>query len=203
MKKNKVNSGNIDSLKFGNTILVGAKETADESRIQLEFAEIVINPSSGNNILGMFNKSDSRFTEDRKPRRAWQDATKESAAALLGLPELETAEYAPVDDMGNGKPFLVLNVLNPVIVEGEAAGERLRVFVNETTTPDQWQKDNVLKAAKKSPSKGFCLSPDGEPIFSQPEVGFSSESSFIAHDRDKFATGEEVEQIVSQYEVGE
>jgi len=56
---NQLNSGSLDTLKSGQTLLVNARKVAN-GKIQLEFAEI-INDGRPVNFLGMFNKSDERF----------------------------------------------------------------------------------------------------------------------------------------------
>ena len=53
--ENTLNSGSLETLKFGETLLVNARKVKND-KIHLEFAEI-INNQSAVNVLGLLNKS--------------------------------------------------------------------------------------------------------------------------------------------------
>ena len=68
MSTNTLNSGSIDSLKKGDTLLVGARKVSN-GKIQMEFAEIIQSADRALSALTVLNKSDDRFSS--RARRAW------------------------------------------------------------------------------------------------------------------------------------
>ena len=58
---NQLNTGSIQTLTKGNTLLVNAQQVAN-GKVQLEFAEIIKSSTTGVNVLAMLNKSDDRFS---------------------------------------------------------------------------------------------------------------------------------------------
>jgi len=153
---NQLNSGSLDTLKSGQTLLVNARKVAN-GKIQLEFAEI-INDGRPVNFLGMFNKSDERFAST-KPRRAWESVMPTDASALLGVDLTDDSKYIP-DSRGND--VMELNILNP-----EVDGTPIRVQVVETTEGTEWDMNNIETRAKRRGRDGDFIYHNGKYIFTK------------------------------------
>lgn len=153
---NQINTGSLNTLKFGQTLLVNARKVAN-GKIQLEFAE-VMQQADGVNVLQAFNASDSRF--QTKARRAWQTAEPKDAVAILGIDAIgDMSKYS-----ADGK--LELNVLNPTM-----NGQRLRVQITETTEPrNQWEAENIDRAAKRRGAEGDFILHQGKHIFTRMSI---------------------------------
>ena len=128
----------VKTLVKGDSLLVAAKGVKG-NKIQLEFAEHVTSPyaTSSNPLVSALNKSDDRFSS--KPRRAWISGEKADIEELLDI---------KLSEMNQGD-VKELNILNPKI-----KGQKVRVQINETTTPDDYQKENVEDTAKRAGSEG-------------------------------------------------
>lgn len=161
--ENQLNTGTLDALKPGQTLLYGARLTST-SKIQLEFAEKISDVTP--NVLQMFNASDDRFK--RGARRAWLTAEPADAARLLGIDEVLNRENFKEITLAEGKTiqFLTLNVLNPIM-----HGQRLRVQITESTTPpDAYSMENVETTAKRKGKNGDFITHNGYHIFTVSEV---------------------------------
>ncbi len=146
MKGNKINSGDLATLKPGTSLLVHARRVAN-GKVQLELAERVeTGTGSSNDPLAMFNKSDDRFSA-RGARRAWITVEPVDATELLGI-DL-TSGYNDADE--RGRELKVLNVLSPTATEDAIP---LRVQITETVTPDDYQMENVEETAKRAGEDG-------------------------------------------------
>lgn len=161
--ENQLNTGTLDALKPGQTLLYGARLT-NTTKIQLEFAEKISDVTP--NVLQMFNASDDRFK--RGARRAWLTAEPQDAARLLGIDEVLKRENFKEVTLAGGKKlqFLELNVLNPTM-----NGQRLRVQITETTTPpDAYAMENIETTAKRKGKEGDFITHNGYHIFTVSEV---------------------------------
>ena len=153
--ENQLNTGNLETLTHGQTLLVQAIQV-NGGKIQLELAEKL--ESNGEvNLLQMFNASDDRFS--RGARRAWLTAEPGDAEKILGI------ELTKFDTNINGKPAMMLNVLNPTV-----NGMRMRVQITETTVPTEWQAGNIDQAAKRRGKDGDYILHKGQYIFTQSDV---------------------------------
>ena len=81
---NTINSGSLQGLQVGQTLLVSARKVAG-NKLQLEFAEIVKTQSTAANPLAIFNKSDDRFSQGNGARRAWLTAEAKDASVYLNI----------------------------------------------------------------------------------------------------------------------
>ena len=169
--ENMINSGDLKTLKAGETLLVQAIATSTD-KIQLEFAEVIQETARGTNILAMFNASDDRFAQ--KARRAWMTVQAADAEKLLNLPEgtLTGDEGWVETTVGRGttKTVRPLNVLNPTV-----DGNRLVIQIVETTSPTEWQALNIETAAKRRGKDGAFITHNGKYIFSNETVVFASQ----------------------------
>jgi hypothetical protein len=163
--ENMMNSGSLSTLQAGNSLLVQARKVAG-GKIQLELAE-VLTTSSSVNPLGIFNKSDDRFSSGGA-RRAWLTAEPADAVETLGIILDDTAEWK-TDEMG--RTILPLNILNPVATVGNNT-HSLRVEVGETTEPTDWQAANLETSAKRAGAGGAFIMHNGNHIFSNTRVAF-------------------------------
>ena len=162
---NTVNTGSLATLTAGNSLLVHARRV-NGGKVQLELAEIIESADRGaTNVLGMFNKSDDRFSAGGA-RRAWLTAEPTDASNLLGI-DLSTSNPAWMTD-DQGREILPLNVLNP-----QVNGNTLRVRIVETTEPSSWQAQNIERAAKRAGADGPFILHGGKYIFSNTEVVFN------------------------------
>ncbi len=154
-------------MKLGEVKLIGAKAVKG-GKIQLNFAEIVVNPTKRPNLLGMLNASDDRFNA-AKPRQAWSTAGVEEVKAYFGVDCSGLAEGEEME----------LNIANPAM-----GGYPIHLEVLETTEASEYDLDtdkegnlNVLKSAKQYTDKEgvtkYITTEDGSPIFSRitPQLG--------------------------------
>ena len=160
MTKNQLNSGSLETLKPGQTLLASARSVSG-GKIQLEFAEVISN-GRAQNILGILNSSDDRFSANA--RRAWVTAEPMDAEKQFGVNFGPKADWEATD---KGE-FLYLNILNPTI-----DGTRCRVLISETTEATEWQLDNRNKAAKRKGKDGDFITHEGNYIFSNTSVVLS------------------------------
>ena len=170
---NTINSGSLQGLQVGQTLLVSARKVAG-NKVQLEFAEIVQSRSNTVNPLALFNKSDDRFSQ-AGARRAWLTAEPKDASAYLSIDVTETNLGWSVDSMG--REVLNLNILNPVAnIEGEAIP--LKVEVIETVTPSDWQANNIDTSAKRRGKDGAFITHKGMYIFANTRIAFHKQLTY-------------------------
>lgn len=156
--ENQINTGTLDALKPGQTLMVNARKVAG-NKIQLEVAEVVQDTEV--NVLQMFNASDDRFS--RRARRAWLTAEAKDASQHLGIDLTDDTKYYTNE---YDRVVMDLNILNPVV-----NGQRLRVQITEQTTPtSEWDIANIERAAKRKGKDGDFIMHNGEHIFTKAEV---------------------------------
>jgi hypothetical protein len=166
--ENAINSGTLETLTPEQTLIVHARKVNGD-KLQLEFAEILSREDRPVNALGMFNKSDERFSLQGRPRRAWLTVEEDDAAELLGI---DLGGDYITNDMGHViKP---LNILNPLIVSGQHAGTRLRVQIVETTKATEWDAANIETSAKRAGKDGDFITHKGMYIFTQSTVSLGA-----------------------------
>jgi hypothetical protein len=164
---NTINSGSLQGLQVGQTLLVSARKVAG-NKLQLEFAEIVKSQSNAVNPLAIFNKSDDRFSQGGA-RRAWLTAEPKDAGQYLGIDLTETNPNWTVDSMG--REIISLNILNPTAnIQGEEIP--LKVEVIETVTPTDWQAANLDTSAKRRGKDGAFITHKGMYIFANTRIAF-------------------------------
>lgn len=165
---NTINSGSLQGLQAGQTLLLQARKV-NGGKIQLEFAEIVKTQSNAANPLALFNKSDDRFSQGNGARRAWLTAEAKDASIYLDINLMDDADW-DVDQMG--REILSLNVINPIaVINGEVFP--LKVQVEETVTPTDWQASNIETAAKRRGKDGDFITHQGMYIFANTRVVFN------------------------------
>ena len=160
---NKLNSGTLDTLKQGETLLVSARKVGGD-KIHLEFAEIV-KSANNMNVLSILNKSDERFSSSA--RRAWVTAEPTDAEESFGINFGIDAGW----EMSERGEMLFLDVLNPTI-----GGTRCRLQINETTEATEWQSDNIETAAKRKGKDGPYITHEGDYIFSNTSIVMSDDN---------------------------
>jgi hypothetical protein len=183
MSTNTLNSGSLQGLQMNETLLVSARKVAGQ-KVQLEFAEILQKESTQSaNPLAIFNKSDERFSQTGKARRAWMTVQPQDASSILGIDLSDSAAWT-VNNLG--QEVLMLNVLNPVaIVNGEALA--LKVEVVETTTPTEYQLDNIETSAKRRGKDGSFCTHKGNYIFANTRIAFNK-ANHVMLEMDAVAT---------------
>lgn len=157
--ENIINSGTLEALTPGNSLLVQSRQVAN-GKIQLEIAERLEGAAQAN-PLAAFNKSDDRFAQGGA-RRAWLTCEPADATELLGV-DL-TDGYSP---NAMGQMVKQLNISNPTV-----GGTPLRVEIVETVEPTEWQMANLQTAAKRRGKEGAFITHQGNYIFANSRVCF-------------------------------
>jgi hypothetical protein len=167
MSLNTLNSGSLQGLQAGQTLLLSARKVAG-NKVQLEFAEIISPGANQLNPLAMFNKSDNRFSSGGA-RRAWLTAEPTDAASTLGIDITDSNPEWTVDVLG--REILPLNILNPVAKYGDDFIP-MKVEVIETVEPTEYQALNLQTAAKRKGKDGDFITHKGMYIFANTRIAF-------------------------------
>ena len=170
-----LNSGSIEALKQGETLLVEARKVAN-GKIQVEFAELLNTGARAKNALSVLNKSDDRFSGG-KPRRAWVTAEPADVGELLGVDLGDTGAWYEADRRGKVMEVLDLNILNPVDFDGE----RFRIVCEETLTPSEYHAQDPERYAKKKGKDGDLILHNGCYVFSYTHVHVTDEPTDDMH----------------------
>ena len=128
MENNQLNSGSVETLKQGQTLLVSARKVGGD-KVHMEFAEVIPN-GKGQNILGILNASDERFSANA--RRAWVTAEPADATKTFGINLGIDAGWEATE---RGE-MLFLNILNPTI-----DGTRCRIQIVDAETGEIFDED--------------------------------------------------------------
>lgn len=146
----------IATLVAGQVLLATARRV-EGGKVQLEFAEIIVNPKNSTNVLAELNADDDRFAASKKgARRAYLTASPAMAEAHFGI------KIAELPEDGSKKEF---NILNP-----ELKGVTLRMQVSEKFEGSAYEMENQQKTAKQyKDNKGVVkyFVKDGKLIFSE------------------------------------
>jgi hypothetical protein len=169
MEDNQLNSGSIDTLKKGDTLMVSARKV-NGGKISLEFAEVIETSDRLVSALTILNKSDDRFSS--RPRRAWVSAEPSDASELFNVNFGDDGEWY---DSEKGE-MMDLDVLNPTY-----NGQRFRVQINETVEGTQWQIDNADVAAKRRGKGGDFITHNGEYVYSNGDIVLVNEGDNVTH----------------------
>jgi|21_taG_2_1085346.scaffolds.fasta_scaffold00791_18 hypothetical protein len=182
MEKNQLNSGSLNELQVGETLLTVARKVSN-GKIQLEFAEKVTAKDRPMSALTVLNASDSRFSSGA--RRGWATAEVADASDIFNINFGDDGEWF-MGETASGKPaeFLQLNILNP-----EFNNLRFRVRVVESTEPTDSQKkyadeigvDVVDTQAKRAGKGGDYILHKGQHIFMNSYVDLLPESDDPQH----------------------
>lgn len=170
MEKNQINSGTLNTLKYGEVLLISARKVKGD-KIQLEFGEVMQKLDGPVNAVSKFNRSDARF--GNKARRAWVSGVVADITEDLGI------DFSDRNDgwelTSNGET-LELNVLNPIV-----DGERCRIIITETTKGDDYQIANREKTAKRKGKEGEYILFNGENIYSKTSITFTNDNTDEMH----------------------
>lgn len=180
----------VSKLNPGNCILVSARKTKNEEKIQLEFAEIVVRKDRPINLISALNQTDSRFNGGIKPRRAWSTFQISEASKAFGI-DFSKLEYKEED----GKQIVYIGKL-PLIYQGQP----VHLQVNETLEPTEYQLAN-LQTSAKSNGKGTYYLIDGSPIFSNVGVVAGKPNHFFIDHNEKSFDLPQIFDVVSDEEV--
>ena len=192
---NQLNSGSLDTLKVGQTLLTKITRTST-NKVQIEIAERIQNANSSSslgggftNALSMMNASDSSFSAG-KPRRHWAAVEPIDLEMMLNVEglDLETGNYiTEIVQTANGPKevqVMHLNILNPEAnidpTTGEAIAKRMRLRIVETTEGSEWDVAHPETKAKRRGKGGDYILHNGNYIFNKNQVLFSDDLSDIA-----------------------
>lgn len=179
--KNKLQSGSLDSLEKDQVLLVGFQETSNPDEIQAIVVHSKVNPTlkGSDSLLTQIYKGDPRFNSSSSYIYGWKTGLASEWAAVLGIPKIaDVAEYETQAQF-SGKNGIVLNILNPVTVNGDELG----VEITESTEPTEYQSKNVATRAKQDGNGNYTITSEGKPIFRNTSVKLLSEvkDTFILH----------------------
>ena len=192
---NQLNSGSLDTLKVGQTLLTKVTRTST-NKVQIEIAERIQNANSSSslgdgftNALSMMNASDSSFSAG-KPRRHWAAVEPIDLEMMLNIDglDLETGEYTTetVETANGPKQVQVmhLNILNPEAnidpTTGEVIAKRMRLRIVETTEGSEWDVAHPETKAKRRGKGGDYILHNGNYIFNKNQILFSDDLSDTA-----------------------
>ena len=160
---NSRDSGTLDGLKEGNSLLEAILKTKSEvGLVQIRLIEVIKPDHEQSGDLKALFQSMTR-ADDPKPRHAY---------IPIGYAELEHFFGIEISELDKwfmnerGREELILNINNPTFIRGENKGKRIRVQINESVYPkDQWQADNWDSQVKKNPSTGQKMMHEGQHVF--------------------------------------
>tara|TARA_Y100000401_G_scaffold117509_1_gene126735 strand:+ start:3073 stop:3678 length:606 start_codon:yes stop_codon:yes gene_type:complete len=167
--KNILNSGDLKSLKLGQTLLTRFRKVAN-GFISVELAEVK-EGNSGVSAAYVFNKSNSKFTRN-SARRAWQNGSAEDLESALGVSLGDDAGWT-LDE--NGNEILTVNILNPV-VSFEGQEFPMRVQIVESVEADDYRASRVETTAKRKGRDGDFILHNGDYIFTYASIVFTEPS---------------------------
>lgn len=153
-----IQKGSLDTLNPGDTLLLQARKVSN-SKIQLEFAEIIQTIDRPISLLSILNRSDDRFAT--RARRAWITAEPADASEDFDVNFGDDGDWY-ASEKGE---LMDLNILNP-----EYNGIRMKLRIFETLTPTKWQEANLETSAKRRGSEGDFILHGGEYIFSNTDM---------------------------------
>lgn len=168
VKLNSKDSGTLDGLKEGNSLLEAILKTKSEvGLVQIRLIEIIKPDHEKSGDLKALFQSITR-ENDPKPRHAY---------IPIGYAELEYFFGIKINELDNwfinerGREELILNINNPTFINGGNKGKRIRVQIHESVYPkDQWQADNWESQVKKNPTTGQKMMHDGQHVYSNTFV---------------------------------
>ena len=140
-----------------NKIVLESARRVKNGQVQLAFSQIVNTGTSGTNVLGLLNKSDDRFNQ-QKPRYCWMTAEKADILAqfgidLSGLAEGDTLEIGQVDPRLASSPDVELNIQ-----------------ITESTEGSEYDVANFETRAKRAGKDGDFIMKDGKYIYVKTSV---------------------------------
>ena len=181
---NQLNSGKLDTLKTGQTLLTKVIKTST-NKVQIELAERINNPNATttddgfSNALGMMNSSDSRFTAAGKPRRHWASVEPFALETMLNIEGLDLENGIYTMNPETGKEEMVLNILNPVAYvdpsTAESIEKRFRIRIVETIDGTDWDVEN--NRYKTRGKGGDPVLHKGHYIYNKNQVVFADDLS--------------------------
>lgn len=138
-------------------VLVKARGV-EGGKVELTFAQIV-ETGQTNSLASMLNASDDRFNQ-QKPRYAWQ----------TGMPaDIKNTFGIDVSTLGKGDELEIMQV-NPTATDKFGVQHSLNIQIVESTTPNEYQKANLDKTAKRAGQGGAFIYHQGKHIFQNATV---------------------------------
>lgn len=180
-KKNELNSGSLDTLKVGETLLISARQI-NNGKISLEFAEKITAKDRPVSALTVLNASDDRFSSGA--RRGWATAEPLDASKAFDVNFGDDGEWY-TSERGE---MMDLDILNPTFND-----VRFRVQITETTEPTEWQAENLERAAKRAGKDGDYITHKGDYIFSNSDIillpeGEDANHTWLTPDTERMAS---------------
>jgi hypothetical protein len=195
MNKKTVTAKTALVLAIGQAMLTTIKQSNTDEKVVLEFAESFAPQNT--NPLAVFNQSDERFNSKPSIRRAWLAVQKDSLS-MLGISQ-ETINKV----QENPGVAVEVNIKNPKVLNPTTQKEeRLVIQLEDSQSPTDYEKENVLDKAKKSinaktgEEKYFMHK--GMFIFQHPTVQFESARKHTIINSDARISRGEAEDVLAQ-----
>ena len=177
---NQLNSGSLDTLKTGQTLLTRVIKTKKDGMVQIELAEKISNPNA-TSALGEGFQTFYSFSNGSSgnPRRFWDPVEAIYLETMLQIPNLDIENGVYTLNPDTGKEEMELNILNPTAYvnpqTGEAVELRMRGRVIETTEGKQYDVDN--ERYKINPSTKDPVLHGGNHIYNKNQILFVQDIS--------------------------
>lgn len=157
------------------SIVLESAKGVKNGKVQLCFSQIVETGAAPTNILGLLNKSDDRFNQ-QKPRYAWLTAEPSDVRNVFGI---DVANLAEGDT-------LEIDMVDARIVGDDRA---LNIQINETTDGNDYEIANHERTAKRAGKDGDFIMKDGKYIYVRTTVVSGAPKHNIFTDTTRKETG--------------
>lgn len=177
---NQLNSGTLDALKTGQTLLTKVIKTKKDGMVQIELAEKISNPNAVS-ALGEGFQTFYSFANGStgKPRRFWDPIEAIYLETMLNVTNLDIENGVYTLNPDTGKEEMELNILNPTAYvdpqTGEAVELRMRGRVIETVEGKEYDVDN--NRYKINPSTKDPVLHGGNYIYNRNQILFVQDIS--------------------------
>ena len=177
---NQLNSGTLDTLKTGQTLLTKVIKTKKDGMVQIELAEKISNPNA-TSALGEGFQTFYSFANGStgKPRRFWDPIEAIYLETMLQITNLDIENGVYALNPDTGKEEMELNILNPTAYVNPQTGEtvelRMRGRIIETVEGREYDVDN--NRYKINPSTKDPVLHGGNYIYNKNQILFVQDIS--------------------------
>ena len=177
---NQLNSGTLDALKTGQTLLTKVIKTKKDGMVQIELAEKISNPNAAS-ALGEGFQTFYSFANGStgNPRRFWDPIEAIYLETMLNVTNLDIENGVYTLNPDTGKEEMELNILNPTAYvdpqTGEAVELRMRGRIIETVEGREYDIDN--NRYKINPSTKDPVLHGGNHIYNRNQILFVQDIS--------------------------
>ena len=138
-------------------IVLESARGVKNGKVQLAFSQLIQTGTSNSNVLGLLNKSDDRFNQ-QKPRYSWMTAEKADVLAQFGI-DLSGLAEGDVLEIGSVDPRLA-----------SSPDAELNIQITESTEGSEYDVANFETRAKRAGKDGDFIMKDGKYIYVKTSV---------------------------------